>query len=1448
MEPWWIRPALAGLMLAFVQGGWLSALPSNRLEKAHPGTARADSQASPVSAALGAGGATQASSAGAPAGWMAQVQKDLAMREYEISWQSSPAVPGIEASWHAPNRAHGFRTYFTAEGIRVVPRDAQSASWRWGLSLVGYGEGGTAGDVERASLSPTGRRIDCRRSVIEESYENTPEGLEQRFILSAKPGRLESSNKSTGLAGWATPLRPRPAGVPGAAGAGEAELASGDARDSAAWVHLDLAIWGNLVPRISEDGQAIDFVTASGAPALHYAQLKVTDARGKRLPAWMEGFSGERLGGIRIVVDARHAIYPITIDPLTTSPAWTAESDQANAFFGYSVATAGDVNGDGFSDVIVGAPLFDSGQPDQGRAFVFHGSASGLSPTPNWTAESDQAGAWYGRSVGTAGDVNGDGFADVIVGAYTYDNGQIDEGRAFVYHGSAAGLSPTPSWTAESDQNSAWFGISVATAGDVNADGYDDVIVGAHGFDNGQVDEGRAFVYHGSASGLSPTPNWTAEGDQAGARFGNSVGTAGDMDGNGYSDVIIGAPFLDNGQIDEGAAFLYPASVGGLLLSPAWTAEGSQAAAAFGLSVSTAGDVNGDGYADLLVGAQLYDNGQTDEGRAFVYYGSPFGPSVVPDWTAESNQPNGWFANSVATAGDVNGDGYADIIVGDFIFDDGEVDEGVAFVYQGSRAGLSPTASWIAEGNQADARFGSSVATAGDVDGDGYSDVIVGAIGFDNGQTDEGRSFVYRGSAAGLSFAAGWTGESDQAGADFGFSVATAGDVNADGYSDVVVGAPFFDNGQTDEGVVFVYHGSATGASPTPDWTAESNQAGSQFGYSAATAGDVNGDGYADLIVGANRFDVQQSDQGRVFVYYGSPGGLSSTASWTADGNTFGGLFGICVAPAGDVNGDGFADVIVGASLSSPSGGRLFVYDGSPSGLSPTPSWTVQDPQPGSFFGWAVATAGDVNSDGYSDVIAGASNYDNGQTDEGVAFLYLGSATGLSQTPKWAVESNQAGAQLGYSVATAGDVNGDGCSAVVVGAPNYDNGETNEGRAFLYNCSATGLSLIPSWVAEGNQAGALFGFSVASAGDVNADGHADVIVGAYTYDNGQTDEGAAFLYQGTGAGLLPMSSWTAEGNQGGALFGYSVAPAGDVNGDGYADVVVGSYAFDNGQLNEGRAYLYYGGGGGGVRRIPRQSRTDGTTPIALLGKSDSETSFRLLERGPTPAGRGRVRLQWEVKPVGTPFNGSGLESSGTLDTGFPGTIGSAADFNEPVVGLAEGGFYHWRTRILSSDPFFPRSPWMSMPGNSILETKLRTAGCIDRDGDGYGALGDPSCPILTPDCNDANAALWDTPGEVLNLRFTSEINLAWDPPSAPGASLSNLVYDTLFSAVPWDFTSEASCLESDDGPNTTATDAATPPVGTVYFYLARAQNACALGTGSLGTDSFGAIRQGRTCP
>src|SRR5262245_47250081 len=152
----------------------------------------------------------------------------------------------------------------------------------------------------------------------------------------------------------------------------------------------------------------------------------------------------------------------------------------------------------------------------------------------------------FGISVGTAGDVNGDGYDDVIVGAYQYDNGKPDEGRSFVYQGSVSGLSTTPDWRAESNQTNAYFGIAVGTAGDVNGDGYDDVIVGADQYDHGQTDEGRTFVYYGSASGLSSKPNWTAETNQTNARFGVAVGTAGDVNGDGYGDLIAGGNGFDH--------------------------------------------------------------------------------------------------------------------------------------------------------------------------------------------------------------------------------------------------------------------------------------------------------------------------------------------------------------------------------------------------------------------------------------------------------------------------------------------------------------------------------------------------------------------------------------------------------------------------------------------------------------------------------------------------------------------------------------------------------------------------------------------------------------------------------------------------------------------------------------------------------------------------------------
>jgi len=289
------------------------------------------------------------------------------------------------------------------------------------------------------------------------------------------------------------------------------------------------------------------------------------------------------------------------------APDWTAEGNQPTASFGRSVATAGDVNGDGYSDVIVGAPGYNG----HGRVFLYLGSASGLATTPAWTADGTQPGARFGTSVASAGDVNGDGYSDVIVGAPLYDNGL---GRVFLYLGSASGLATSPAWSAEGIEGGGWFGSSVASAGDVDGDGYGDIVVGApfpRTFQNVQGGRGQVFVYRSTRTGLSTTPAWTLQSNQSGSSFGASVASAGDVNGDGYSDVIIGAPgytrVVAGGatQVEVGRASLYLGSATGLVDSPVWTADGTQPGARFGTSVASAGDVDGDGYSDVIVGARV---------------------------------------------------------------------------------------------------------------------------------------------------------------------------------------------------------------------------------------------------------------------------------------------------------------------------------------------------------------------------------------------------------------------------------------------------------------------------------------------------------------------------------------------------------------------------------------------------------------------------------------------------------------------------------------------------------------------------------------------------------------------------------------------------------------------------------------------------------------------------
>jgi hypothetical protein len=301
----------------------------------------------------------------------------------------------------------------------------------------------------------------------------------------------------------------------------------------------------------------------------------------------------------------------------------------------------------------------------------------------------------------------------------------------------------------EGGQANGFFGISVAGGGDVNKDGYADVVVGAHFYDSGETNEGRVFVYLGSPNGLAKQPVWTAESNQVGANFGKSVACAGDVNKDGYSDVLVGAPNYDNGQNNEGRAFLYLGTNMGLTQSPAWTGESNQADAAFGNSVAFAGDVNGDSFSDIVIGANRYDEGQSNVGKIYVYMGAANGLSLYPDWTYTGNIMDGNLGIAVATAGDVNGDGFGEVIVGSF-GSNPQNPKGIAYVFAGSVRGMTNQVTQIAVQNNPQAVVGQSVSTAGDINGDGYADVIAGVIIDTKNPTGPGKAMLVNGSSKGL--------------------------------------------------------------------------------------------------------------------------------------------------------------------------------------------------------------------------------------------------------------------------------------------------------------------------------------------------------------------------------------------------------------------------------------------------------------------------------------------------------------------------------------------------------------------------------------------------------------------------------------------------------------------------------------------------------------------------
>lgn len=281
------------------------------------------------------------------------------------------------------------------------------------------------------------------------------------------------------------------------------------------------------------------------------------------------------------------------------SPMLVFSGEAANDGFGISVASAGDVNNDGISDIIIGAAWNDAGGLNAGRAYVFSGSNGDTLFV--FTGEA----AWnhFGGQFASAGDVNNDGYSDLIVGASSNNITVNDTGRVYVF----SGLDGDTLFIFRRESHLDSFGSAVASAGDVNNDGFADIIMGAP-FEGGRsVGNGRAYVF----SGLNGDTLYVFSGEIAGSDFGLVVASAGDVNIDGYDDFIISAPALL--EVNHIAGNVYVFS--GLNDDTLHIFNGTLSGNRFGWSVASAGDVNNDGYPDIIVGASA------GAGRAYVFSG-----------------------------------------------------------------------------------------------------------------------------------------------------------------------------------------------------------------------------------------------------------------------------------------------------------------------------------------------------------------------------------------------------------------------------------------------------------------------------------------------------------------------------------------------------------------------------------------------------------------------------------------------------------------------------------------------------------------------------------------------------------------------------------------------------------------------------------------------------------
>ena len=741
-----------------------------------------------------------------------------------------------------------------------------------------------------------------------------------------------------------------------------------------------------------------------------------------------------------------------------------------------------------------------------------------------------------------------------------------------------ADLDSTAGFRLVGEKHRDFSGQEVSSVGDINDDGYDDFAIGAYAADPSGEHSGATYVVFGKASGFSSTielseldgsDGFRIDGESPHDTSGGSI-SAGDVNDDGYNDIIIGADWAEPGNLgrhhNNGSTYVVFGKASGfsdtidlsdiVRLGGGVRIDGENEGDYSGRSVSS-GDVNDDGYDDIIIGAERTDPNGYSSGSTYVVFGKANGPNGLNGIMelSELDGSDGFridganradYSGGSVSAGDINGDGYDDVIIGADTAAPNGVASGATYVVFGKASGFSRTMElseldgsdgFRIDGENSYNYSGKSVSSAGDINGDTYDDIIISAPYVDLNGHNSGVTYVVFGKASGFSRTMelseldgsdGFRINGENARDYSGVSVSSAGDFNGDGYDDIIIGAPGAASRGSYTGSSYVVFGKANGFSRTIELSELDASAGFRIdgenfydhsGISVSSAGDVNDDGYDDIIIGAN---YGGRAEGHSYVIYGH----ATSVTDVDEGNAS-----FVVTSDGDLNAAVAGDVLtVGLISSDPDGDGTFTYqwyrDGVDIAGATGASYTITEADGGNSLYVAVrytdggGTDETVTASGIIVPIPAnrAPVFENEPTDLSINENADGSAVPVSVGRVVASDADAADT-LTYSIVSTADQNGDivtGFEVDGAGLITYVgtglNAETITSVALTVSASdgedsaQTSVAISVTNIDEGNAS-----FVVTSDRDINAAVAGDVLTVALR--SSDPDGDGTFTYQ-----------------------------------------------------------------------------------------------------------------------------------------------------------------------------------------------------------------------------------------------------------------------------------------------------------------------------------------------